>query len=196
MWTLLPYLGVGAVTVLSFLLGAALKPYLEGYSKKKGETLATHEDIDKILVELRATTQATKEIEAKISGEVWTRQKHWELKRQILFDTAQKLADILQQMMALANAVRIARGAKTEELEVKKREWDRVILDFEAATIIVGFVCTEETTKAFDELHGGFERAGEAIYQRDIPDSLGEEFSKTMEKVRACIRREIEVKGG
>jgi len=36
-------------------------------SKKKGENLATHEDLDKLVVQVRAVTTTTKEIEAKIS---------------------------------------------------------------------------------------------------------------------------------
>jgi hypothetical protein len=39
--------------------------YLGSYLKKKGENLATHEDLNKLIVELRATTEATKSIEAE-----------------------------------------------------------------------------------------------------------------------------------
>jgi hypothetical protein len=183
---------VGLAVVAGF--GAWIGSYFSEYWKKKGEQAATHEDIDNVLLELRATTQATKEIEAKISGELWTRQKHWELKRQILFETAQKLAGILQQMMALVDAITKVGEKKEEEFQTKKAEWDRVLADFNAATIIVGFVCTEETAKAFDELYNGFDRAGDAICRRDIPDSMGDEFERIINKVKACIRREIEVK--
>jgi hypothetical protein len=62
---------------LNFLISGG-GAYFGAYLKKKGENLATHEDINKVLVQVRATTQATKEIEAKISSEVWDRQKLWE----------------------------------------------------------------------------------------------------------------------
>ena len=57
-----------------------IRAYLGSYLKKKGENLATHEDIDKLLAQVTAVTQATKEIEAKISVDVWERQKKWEIK--------------------------------------------------------------------------------------------------------------------
>jgi hypothetical protein len=51
------------------------------YLKKKGENLATHEDIGKLIDQVRAVTITTKEIEASISDRSWNRQKHWEMKR-------------------------------------------------------------------------------------------------------------------
>ncbi len=62
--------------------------YFAAYLKKKGENLATHEDIDKVVDQVKAVTQTTKEIEAKISGELWDRQKQWELKREVTFGAA------------------------------------------------------------------------------------------------------------
>jgi predicted alpha/beta-fold hydrolase len=53
--------------------------YLGAYFKKKGENLATHEDIDKLVEQVGAVTKTTKEIEAKISDEVWDRQRKREL---------------------------------------------------------------------------------------------------------------------
>jgi len=61
-----------------FLLGGlivyAFRPFLGSYSAKKGENLATKEDI-------RELTKAAEEIKAKISDDVWDRQRQWELKR-------------------------------------------------------------------------------------------------------------------
>ncbi|MGO9272316.1 MAG: hypothetical protein ACLQOO_19160 [Terriglobia bacterium] len=41
--------------------------YLGSYLKKKGENLATHEDIDKLVKQVSAVTAATRQIEAKIT---------------------------------------------------------------------------------------------------------------------------------
>jgi hypothetical protein len=62
--------------------------YFGAYLKKKGENLATHEDIDKVLVEVRATTQATKEIEAKITDDVWDRQQRWQMNHPVFLRVA------------------------------------------------------------------------------------------------------------
>jgi len=73
------------------LAGGWAGAYFGGYLTKKGENLATHEDIDKLVDQVRAVKQTTREIEAKISDEVWDRQKRWELKREVLFEATRAL---------------------------------------------------------------------------------------------------------
>jgi hypothetical protein len=53
--------------------------YLGSYLRKKGENLATHEDIDKLVEQVSAVTVATKQIESKISNEAWRRERRAEL---------------------------------------------------------------------------------------------------------------------
>ena len=60
---------------LTTLVTAFVGSYLAGYLKKKGENLATHEDIDKLVEQVAAVTTASKKIEAQISDSVWNRQK-------------------------------------------------------------------------------------------------------------------------
>jgi hypothetical protein len=66
-------------TLLGILVG-----YLTGYAKKKGENRAIHEDLGKLTDQVAAVTKTAKEIEAKISSDLWDRQKRWELKREVL----------------------------------------------------------------------------------------------------------------
>jgi hypothetical protein len=63
------------------------KPFLGSYSSKKGENLATKEDIAQI-------TKTQEEIKAKISDEVWDRQRQWELRRDVVLDAIRALADL------------------------------------------------------------------------------------------------------
>ena len=80
------YTGIFITTTL----GAGLGAYLGSYLKKN---LATQEDIRKL-------TQATKEIEAKISTDMWDRQKRWELKRDLLFEAAKRLSELDDALIA------------------------------------------------------------------------------------------------
>lgn len=61
---------------------AGVGAYFGSYLKKKGENLATHEDIDKLVVQVSAVTTTTKEIEATISNVTWKRERkyEWQLK--------------------------------------------------------------------------------------------------------------------
>src|SRR5258708_37592579 len=92
---------------LTTLVSAFIGSYLGAYLKKKGENLATHEDIDKILDHVRAVTITTKEIEAKISSDVWDHQKRWEAKRDALFEAVKKLSaleDALNNLHGICSA--------------------------------------------------------------------------------------------
>ena len=84
----LTYAGISIASLISAGFGA----YFGAYLKKKGENLATHEDFQQVLTELKETTHTTKEIENKISDVFWDRQKRWELKRDTLIEAANKVA--------------------------------------------------------------------------------------------------------
>src|SRR5262249_24189492 len=88
------------IAILSFILVAVFRPYLSGYASKKGENLATHEDIDKLVDQVKATTDATKKLEAEISSGVWNKQKRWEMKREALFDAARRISEIDDAMLS------------------------------------------------------------------------------------------------
>ena len=85
----------GILWVLSALLSLFIGGFLKSYVSKKGENLATHEDIQKLVDQMAAVTKATKEIEAKISDDVWARQRRWELKREIALEAMKTIADLV-----------------------------------------------------------------------------------------------------
>lgn len=99
-----PDIGKLATWALTMIGSSFIGSYFGSYLKKKGENLATHEDTDKIVEQVKAVTQTTKEIEAKISGELWNRQKQWEMKREVTFGAAKAASgvkDALTRMHAI-----------------------------------------------------------------------------------------------
>lgn len=75
MYTLLtmqPLVILGLTSLFSAFCGS----YLGGYLKKKGENLATHEDVQRLVEQVSRVTEATKQIEARInrSSRVYERQ--------------------------------------------------------------------------------------------------------------------------
>jgi hypothetical protein len=62
------------VFALLSLIGEWCGGYFGSYAKKKGENLATKEDIAEV-------TRLTKDIESRISNEVWVDQRNWQAKR-------------------------------------------------------------------------------------------------------------------
>lgn len=152
----LSYAGISTITVLSAGIGAFFGAYL----KKKGENLATHEDVDKLLVQIKATTEATKSIEARISSEVWDRQRQWELKREALLEGGRTIADFLASIMRL-NAVYATKEEADENeetfylLAISKNETDAIdavnkaSYNLQRAQLILSIVSGKEVQIAF-----------------------------------------------
>lgn len=68
--------------------------YFGAYLKKKGENLATHEDLEKLVQHVDAVTNTTKRIEEQISDEFWQRQRRWEAKRETIFEAMKRFGEL------------------------------------------------------------------------------------------------------
>ena len=138
------------------LISGCLGYYFSGYLKKKGENLATHEDIDKLVAQMAAVTQATKVIEAKISSDVWDRQKRWEMKRDVLSSAARAFAALDDALTSFGSV--FAHKEETDNLALSEarnkssRRWLDVSAKFDEARLLVAIVCNKETKEAFDSL--------------------------------------------
>lgn len=75
---------IGLLYAALSLLGGWFGGFFGAYFSKKGENLATKEDIAQI-------TRVTKDIEAKISNDVWTRQRNWDMRREAAFGLVKEL---------------------------------------------------------------------------------------------------------
>jgi hypothetical protein len=183
---LLPFMAAGA--------GA----YLGAYLRKKGENLATHEDIEKLNDQVRVVTTTAEKIEAKISGELWNRQKRWELKREVLFEASRSLAAIDEAIIALDSMLQVER--KPDELgwhdiDAEQREkWRRASARFDEAKMLVDMVCERETSQAF----GKFRMLATDIAQAVIKDKdaafrskSSVELSLSLIAARAAVRKEL-----
>jgi len=132
---------------LSTLAGAFTGSFLAGYLKQKGQNLATHEDIGKLVDQIRVVTQTTKEIEAKISDEVWDRQKRWELKRDLLIEMLKKTAVLRERLFRLHadsltskdhSSPENSRGGKARAAAA---DLDAAIGEYDQAKLVVDLVC-------------------------------------------------------
>ena len=136
---------------VSTLVGAFAGSFLGAYMKKKGENLATHEDIEKLLDQVRAVTTTTKEIEAKISGQMWDRQKRWEVRRDILFEAAKGLGKIKDALSELVAAYRTDFEANLQgnyERTQRRIKYNQELLDaaasFDNTSLLVGLICGDD----------------------------------------------------
>lgn len=195
------------IAMATFWLGsvacAAVGAYFGSYLKKKGENLATQEDLNKLVDQLKATTEATKRIEAQISGEMWDKQKQWELTRDAalrLMEAQARLEDAgdevvrVQGRMSRHNLFDPPSYTEAEEVLERWRNARRAMIDVLA---FLSFACwTKETSNALSEFLSALQEF------RDTPkEDLGHQIvSKatwlvfSFDKLRSAVRGELRLR--
>ncbi|MGB8494822.1 MAG: hypothetical protein WCE53_10525 [Candidatus Acidiferrum sp.] len=188
------------VWLLVTLVGSFGGSLFGAYFKKKGENYATHEDLGKLVEQVEAVTAATKQIEAKISDEVWNRQRRWELKREVLFGLVKTIGDLSDKLTALHSVYQVSRvkpggiGTVDEHKELERIEaWSKTATELDTAILLVGTVCGAELKKVVLEF-GLFCRRIVVALQQGDPDAFMRsvmEFTTKREEVLAAIQREL-----
>ena len=192
------WLGWALTTLVSAFIGS----YLASYLKKKGENLATHGDIDKLVDQVRAVTQATKEIEAKVSTEVWDRQKRWELKREVLFEATRRVADVEDGLLSLDSVLQVERKEPKKDDDLVWAEsrheriikWTRASARFDEVRLLVLMVCDKDASLAFEELGALVNNIAASITPGKDADIYQKSQAQLFEKrmaVRAAVRKEL-----
>lgn len=174
--------------------------YLGAYLKRKGENLATHEDIDKLVDQVRAVTQTTKEIEAKISSDVWTRQKQWEMKREVLFDAAKRFVELDDGLTSLDVLLHMDNPDGEEWAEHRYKAtsgWRDTMKRFDETKVLIGVVCSKETIAEVESLSLFVSKLGAKLAKKDaqIYEQSSKDLATRLLKARFAIRKELGVDG-
>jgi hypothetical protein len=187
------------ILVLLAVLGSFFGAYFGAYGKKKGENLATHEDIDKLVDQVKAVTKATKEIETKISDEVWDKQKRWQLKKEVLFEAARRLAEVDDALLAYSVTLKVDQKpddlgwvASTHERRVR---WSKAAAAFDETRLFVSIVCGNDTRKAFDEFGVLANQIAAEISRKDATayDNAKANLFAKLHSARIAARKELEI---
>jgi hypothetical protein len=131
----------GGIAVAS--LGFWIKYYFGPYLSQKAKNLATHEDIQKLIDQVRETEQ----VKADISDKMWDRQARWTYKRDLYIKTIE----------AMTTLIGIEAKCRTvEELCVQDpeafREWRECIAELMKVTNIASLVFSEQSNKILRNL--------------------------------------------
>lgn len=193
------------LAIVAFLINAAIVGsgiYLSSYLKKKAEHLATREEFKDLQRETAELTRTTKEIEAKISDDVWNRQRRWELKRDILLEMAKKISgayDALSQVFAALQVEKTeektgnapAESERPETLRAAEK-WDDASTELDTTVGQVALVCNPELTTALRELA----RQMRMTFQNTMNEpaeylKATHEYSERRQAIDAMIRKEL-----
>jgi hypothetical protein len=191
-----PLIAWGLTTLASSFTGS----YLASYLKKKGENRAIREDLDDLLKQVRAVTTTTKEIEAKISTDVWERQKRWELRRDVLFEATRRLGSFEDALLSL-HTTRLAerlnrKPGEPEWLEARGKtidKWESESRNFEETCLLIGVVCGKELKQACDEIRASARQIAVGIFGNDHEIYLksAPELIKKSVAIANAIRKEL-----
>jgi hypothetical protein len=201
---------VAILSVLSFILGAVFRPFFLGYSTKKGENLATYEDIQQVVEQVQAVTKTTEEIKAEISTGVWDKQKRWGMKRDVLFEATKRIAEVDNALLSYATVVKeddknqklwatvpptLEERSHWVELKHERQvRWSKASSAFDESRLFAGVVCGEEGKNSFEDL-GAFinNLAAQLTKDPNAYDSSRRELFKKILVTQIAIRIELEV---
>lgn len=198
MTSMTPLLALVFYGITAFVAGAGA--YLGSYLKKKGENLATHEDIKQLVEQVSAVTKATKEIEAKIS-DVWTRQKHWEMKRDVVFDTSRKIARIDDMLPSLYVRWKTRPQNPDDRTCFEQRShsaagYNEAANELDQVATLVGLVCGVETKLSVFEFSLYTRSVARAIVNEELSVVDTVELLIQRERVMAALRKEMGIPPG
>lgn len=212
MTQLIPTSILGAISgVLIFLLGAVLRPFLTKYSEKKGENLATHEDISTLVDQVRAVTKATEDIKAEISTGLWDRQRRWDMKREVIFVAAKRLSEIDDALLSYSVLLKEDRQMQqvwksrvvtsheekltwAETKHARLQKWTVASTNFDETRVFLTVVCSMETAELFHDL-GAFinKLASQMLGDPNTYDRERLELFKKILAAQKAMRRELDV---
>jgi hypothetical protein len=186
-------------TAIATLVGAFFGSYLSGYMKRKGENLATHEDIDKLVAQVEATTNATKSIEASISNKVWDRQRQWELKRDAVYSVMQALGIADETLHFASLAVQAKKKDANRYREIEIEAWEKfhaAIDDFDKKRCLALIVCGKAMNDTLMTLKKNLRDLGHKLGEGEIQSyeeyvEHAPDFRNAFGGAFACARKEL-----
>jgi sugar phosphate isomerase/epimerase len=155
---------IGWIACAGVILGNLFFVYLGAYLKEKGKRLATKEDVDSVVEQVRAVTRETELIKAEITGGLWQRQWHLAQKR----DSYSRLIDALERIQVQRSAIREARD-DLAVTEARRGEQD-AIAEFRRARALARLMLSPKVVS-------GIGRLLRSIRQVDPSSSAEEEYA-------------------
>jgi hypothetical protein len=183
------------------ILGVGI--YLTAYLKTKANNLATREEFDELRKQTAELTRVTAQIETEIKGDLWDRQKRWELKRDLLFELAKKTTSVGDALTGLHGVYmteqRNEREGKEPRLEKRLEigETWRVAADgYDHASLLASLACPKESVQTFC----GFSMMNRKLHEA-ITGGRAEAFTENVkewvekrETVMLAIKNELDLR--
>ena len=174
--------------LLGGLIVYVLKPFFGSYSAKKGENLATKEDIAQI-------TKAQEDIKAQISDYVWDRQEQWKLRRDSVIEV---IRDISSVRGALSHVPGAFKFGSVEDQKEKSTQFYECFSRFFCSKFVAEIVTCNDLTVSLDEFQQLVGKIFEEIINGE-PEALRDNanqraFAEKTNAVLRAARKELGIK--
>ncbi|WP_153130494.1 hypothetical protein [Dechloromonas hortensis] len=133
--------------------------YFGSYAKRKAENLATKEDFDELLSQVKKTTEETEKIKTDISRVSWVDQQRWTLKRELYMELLDSLYSEKEAIFKLSDEEKQPVPTESDILVLREKfiEENRTqslaaIKRISKARGVAGVLLTDEAQKALDEI--------------------------------------------
>jgi hypothetical protein len=148
------------VLILGWIVAGALGAFLGAFFGKRGETAGVKRDIETIKDNLRHTTEATEEIKAQITGELWERQNRLTFKKDVYIRLLTGLGDAssaLRQLLfcdARINdpALQNRRAELTQLMDAQFGELRKAMVEIRRMALVTPLVCGDAVSSALGKL--------------------------------------------
>jgi hypothetical protein len=182
-----------------FILGGGI--FLADYLKQKAKNLATREEFNEVKQQTAEIKKVTAKIESDIKGELWDRQKRWELRRDLLLQATKRISALDEALTKYKTYVDVRSKATNKDdndawyvtgLRTTRR-WSKAHASFDESRMLVNVVCGKDVKTALDELSAVIGKIIPGLIADDgnVYDEHHEAFFKAILKSRAAIRKEL-----
>jgi hypothetical protein len=181
------------------IVGAALAAYFGAYFKRRGEDKAMNDGFKEVLRQARETTDATKRIEARITDEMWDRQKRWEMKRDFIFGAANSVGKMHGQIVELDSAYKTERRMNATDREQSDltarvgKQWTDAMIELGNVMTLSSVVCGDEMAIQFKDFTTAIINHGEAIMSKgeDFVPQRASDYGKQVNTVYQAMKKEL-----
>ena len=199
------FLVIAFYSILAFVVGLFSWSFLPSHMREKGKNLATKEDIQELARQTRILSQTTKEIEARISIGVWSKQQRWDLQKTALLDSLKELATaetfLVRLVQTFVDTKDQPQGWETRRKEANEKYAER-INNFWRTQLAIEIVCGREIASHFQEIDTIFDRVRKNLKQGEFDDIWNAQYPELLlakrqlgETVRRRLGLDVETGG-
>lgn len=135
------------------------------FLKKRAEDLETTRNHNEVIRQMSEITKATKNIEAKISSELWDRQKRWELRRDTACEFVRAYYGFNLANSGLQSAIDITKKIGVQaaadvgvQVATANKAWNDAFVTFTTALRLTSLVCGRQVIDVLDPLKEALEQ--------------------------------------